>query len=699
MSESKPLLVELGCEELPANQVQPLAEQLANQVCEHLKAEGLLPSSATPEIYATPRRLAFVVNDVAATQPEQVLERKGPAVSAAFDSEGNPTPAAQGFAKSVGKPIDEIERLSTEQGEWLFAKVIQAGQPLATILETALETTIKQMASAKSMRWHDGDERFVRPVRWLVALHGESVVPIQAFGLTASNQTQGHRIHSPGVISLDSAKHYGSTLVKAFVQPDIQARREKIASGVDALAKAEGFEVDHATKESLVDENANLTEWPVALLGSFDDRFLEVPEPALISAMQLHQKCFPLRRKEDQSLSGHFIAVANIESQDVSAMRSGFERVIRPRLADAQFFWDQDCQTPLRSRAPQLQDVLFQKDLGSIWDKVDRLKTIAPWLASELNVDASELTDAMTLSKCDLLTEMVGEFPELQGVMGRYYAAYANEPTNIAFAIEQHYWPKHAGDRLPTTPLAAALALADRADTLVGIFGVGLKPKGSKDPFALRRAAQGLVRILENYPQLSLKALLAKTVDVVGDALSWPESERPQHLEAVEAFCLDRARSYLAEQEISTPTINAVFAVESYSIADLVARARAVEGLLAHQSIDQLIAVNKRLANLLSKTDASAMKPVESKWFSEPEEEALFEVWSVQKTSVAEHIKTNDYANALSDLANLADPLDRFFDKVMVMADDDQVRINRLSLLHEMRQSFLSIADLAQLGR
>ena len=699
MSQPQALLVELGCEELPANQVESLAEQLASHVCEHLKAEGLLPSSVIPEIYATPRRLAFLVDEVAPTQPEQILERKGPAVSAAFDSSGAPTPAALGFAKSVGKSIEALERLTTDQGEWLFAKVVQPGKPLASVLTTAVELAIKHMASAKSMRWHDGDDRFVRPVRWLVALHGESVVPIEAFGLTGSNKTQGHRIHSPGTLSLDSAKHYPSALVEAYVEPSIKVRRRKITDDIDALADANGFEVDQATKESLVDENANLTEWPVVLLGSFDERFLEVPEPALISAMQLHQKCFPLRRKDTQALSQHFIAVANIESQDESAMRSGFERVIRPRLADAQFFWDQDCQTPLSSRAPGLKDVLFQKDLGSILDKVSRLQALAPWLADELNLDCAQLTEAMRLAKCDLLTEMVGEFPELQGVMGRYYAAYANEPSDIAFAIEQHYWPKHAGDRLPTTPLAAALALADRADTLVGIFGVGLKPKGSKDPFALRRAAQGLVRILEDYPQLSLKALLAKTTEVVGDALGWTGTARSTHLAAVEAFCLDRARSYLADRDISTATINAVFAVDSSSIADLVARAQAVEGLLSHQSIEQLIAVNKRLANLLSKADPSAMTSVDSKWFSEPEERALFDVWSVQQSSIAEHVTANDYANALSDLASLAEPLDRFFDKVMVMADDDNVRINRLSLLNEMRQSFLSIADLAQLGR
>lgn len=699
MTTPKPLLLELGCEELPANQVAVLAQRLASGLCAQLVAEQLVADPPTHRVFATPRRLAVLISDVLPAQTSQRVERKGPAIDAAFDASGQPTKAAEGFAKSVGLSIDALERLKTDQGEWLTATIEQPGQTLDVIVQAALDLTIKEMASAKSMRWHTGDERFLRPVRWLVVMHGERCVETQLFGLSAQTSTYGHRVHAPGPYELATASDYERVLTKAQVLPTIEARRARIEEQVEALATQHQLSVDAATKQALIEENANLVEWPVAILGSFDEAFLTVPEPALISAMQLHQKCFPMRRSDDQALSAQFIAIANIESQDVDAMRAGFERVIRPRLADAEFFWNQDCATPLAQRAEGLADMLFQKELGTVADKISRLQTSASWLAQELDIDVSALKHTISLIKCDLLTEMVGEFPELQGVMGAHYALASGESSDVATAIEQHYWPKNAGDHLPSSPLAVAIALLDRADTLVGVFGVGLKPKGSKDPFALRRAAQGLVRILEQTPAIGLASLLEQVTKPVSAALHWSDEHRRSVVEDVMSFCLDRTRSYANEQGMGASTLNAVFATPLSTISDLMARAKAVESLLSHRAIDQLVAANKRLANLLSKNDEALNDTVDPSLFSEPEENELHKAWSHIQTSVSEHLNTNDYTEALSELAQLAEPLDAFFEKVMVMAEDKAARINRLSLLHQMRQSFLSIADLAQLGR
>ncbi len=699
MSDRHCLLLELGCEELPAAQIQSLVQALGQGLFDQLLAHQLVDADQTIQLLATPRRLAVVIEDVLSEQPSQTLERKGPSVDAAFNDQGEPTPAALGFAKSVGQEVDALERLKTDQGEWLMATVHQKGAPLADVLNTALKTVTQQMASAKSMRWQSGAERFVRPVRWLVAMHGQKTVPVEAFGLSAENITWGHRIHGHGPWVLDSATTYEDTLRKAHVIASIDERKKQIAAQVVSLAKEHGFVCDPTSFDALVDENANLTEWPVPVFGAFDDQFLNVPEPALISAMQYHQKCFPLREESGEALAPHFVAIANIESEDESAMRAGFERVIRPRLADAEFFWNQDRQIPLFDRFKDLDAVLFQKDLGSVAEKTQRTVSIAKTLGKHLSLDLASVEQAARGAKCDLTTEMVGEFPELQGVMGYHYALDAGVAEDIAMAIEQHYWPTHAGADLPNTPIASVVALADRADTLIGIFGVGLKPKGSKDPFALRRAALGLIRILEQHPTIELNELLTKASEPLAEQLAWDKAKQAEVIDEVSGFCLDRARSYAGEQGIGAATLNAVMAIPVSSITDLMQRARAVEALLAHQDIEKLIAANKRLANLLGKADATPSEEVDPSRLVEGEEKALFEVWSLKREQVEQAVASGDYDMALKQLADLADPLDVFFEQVMVMSEDPAIRANRLGLLHQMRLAFLGIGDLALLGR
>ncbi len=504
MSERKDLLIELGCEELPARLIEDQLQQLANGLGQRLKDAGLIDNSS-PDTLATPRRLAVRFHDVLDRQADRELERKGPAAQVALDADGNPTKAAEGFARSVGKRFDELDWLENEQGRWLYCKVKELGAPLAELLGPMLEATVRDMAGARSMRWSDRSDRFLRPIRWLTILHGETVVPLELFGLTADRLTQGHRIHGPGKHAIASAADYEQVLENAFVLVDLDRRRDRIAEQVAKLAESAELRVDD--NPDLLSENVGLTEWPVAVMGSFDAEFLEVPEEALISSMQQHQKCFPVRQS-DGRLAARFIAIANIESRDVPAMVSGFERVIRPRLADARFFWDQDRKSSLNDRRARLDDILFQEKLGSTGDKSRRLSELSTHLADDLGADANRVGRAAELCKCDLVSEMVGEFPELQGIMGRYYALADGEPDAIAQAIEQHYMPRQAGAELPSTPEGQVLALADRLDSIVGLFAAGKKPKGSKDPFALRRAALGVIRILED----SATALTLKSV-------------------------------------------------------------------------------------------------------------------------------------------------------------------------------------------
>lgn len=693
MSTRHDLLIELGCEELPARQLAAQVELLANGLGQRLVQAGLIDSAEAVERMATPRRLAVCFRDVLARQADRRTERRGPPVKAAFSGDGEPTQAALGFARGLGLAVDQLDRQETEQGAWLVAHIDEPGQALVKLLSDMLEDTVRDMAGARSMRWADRNDRFLRPVRWLLVLHGDQVLPVSLFGLTADRLTHGHRVHSPGTHSVASSADYRDVLRAGRVLVDPAERRERIVEQAEALARAEGLTPDLV--DSLVDENAGLCEWPVAVLGSFDPAFLSVPAEALISSMQNHQKCFGLR-DQDGKLSNRFIAIANIDSEDVAAMTAGFERVIRPRLSDARFFWDQDRKQPLAERATQLDQTLFQEKLGSIGDKQRRLASLVRALAPALAAEADQVQRAAELCKCDLTTDMVGEFPELQGTMGRHYALASGEREAVACAIESHYQPRHAGDALPADPAGRCLAVADRIDTVLGIFAAGQKPRGSKDPFALRRAALGIIRILEDsQSELSLDTLLEQASAVLAERLTIG----PTVIAEVRDFLLERLRSHAAEQGIETPVFQAVSAARLGSVADFMARARAVQAFTRNPRAESLISANKRTSNLLKKAEGITIDDVDPDLLTEAQETDLYQALLDIEQQIKPLLARADYDNALETLAWLKDPVDQFFDGVMVMADDPALQANRLALLSRLRGLIADIADLAALGR
>jgi glycyl-tRNA synthetase beta chain len=691
------LLIELGCEELPATQIDGQLRQLSEGLGKHLKASGFIDEGQAPKTYGTPRRLAVLFPVVRGQQADQTVERKGPAESAAFDAEGQPTKAALGFAKSVNLKVEDLERLDNEHGRWLFARLHKPGLTLAECLPEMLESTTRAMAGARSMRWSDRSERFLRPVRWLVALHGTDILPFEAFGLSAGRSTRGHRIHAPGLHSLAKATDYVEVLRKAFVEPESESRRSRIEEGAGQLAERSGLKA--VIDPVLLDEVAGLTEWPQPILGRFDQQFLDVPAEALISSMQQHQKCFPMRNDKGD-LAPYFIAVANIESIDVPAMTAGFERVIRPRLADARFFYEQDRRVPLVDRSRRLKDVKFQEKLGSVADKTARLQTLGASLAEPFGADQATVRRAAELCKCDLLTEMVGEFPELQGVMGRYYALADGEPETVAVAVESHYLPRHAKDSLPADAAGQVLALADRFDTILGVFAAGQKPKGGKDPFALRRAALGVVRILEHSGvSTSIREMLQLSAAAFESSDMLQLSIDDELIAEVHEFIGERLKSHALEAGLETNTVNAVAADSDIGVAEFMSRVKAVQAFADNPKADSLIAANKRIANLLRQADQPVASAVDPQSLIEVAEKALAEAVNKTSETLGEVLAQKDYAAALDQLARLKDPVDDFFDNVMVMTDNAALRSNRLSLLSSVREQFLRVADVARLGR
>lgn len=693
MSERQDLLIELGCEELPSRLLEGQSRSLAEGLGKRLVEAGLIDDAFGGHRMATPRRLAVRFPSVLSRQADRELERKGPPETQAFDDQGQPTRAAEGFARSVGRSVEELERIENEQGRWLYARITEAGRSLAEILPGCLEATVRDMAGARSMRWSDRSERFLRPVRWLLVLHGQSVVPISAFGLKADRLTHGHRVHGPGHHAVSSAADYESVLRQAHVLVDPAEREQRIADQVEVLAKQDGLTTE--ASPGLIAENAGLTEWPVAVIGDFDPAFLAVPAEALTSSMQQHQKCFPLFQPSGQ-LAPRFVAIANIESRDPAAMVSGFERVIRPRLADARFFWDQDRKTSLVERAKRLDQVLFQEKLGSIGDKTRRLVSLADSLAPYFNADPELAQRAALLSKADLVTEMVGEFPELQGIMGMHYARHDGEPESVVEAIASHYQPRQAGDALPSDVTGRVVAVADRLDSLVGIFAAGQKPKGSKDPFALRRAALGLIRILDDS---ATDLTLAKAIELSSAALSDQINVTASVKDEVQAFIVDRLKSHAADHGIETNCFQAVAAGRMGSVGDFLSRARAIQAFADRPEGASLAAANKRASNILKQADGDIFGDFDSNLLTNSEEKALFQTLLKLESGLPNQLESGQYEAALAALAELKDPVDRFFDAVMVMADDEGLRRNRLALLARLRGLIADIADLARLGR
>jgi glycyl-tRNA synthetase beta chain len=687
------LLIELGCEELPPKSLPKLGQTLFDGFISQLNKAELKFDADASRVYYTPRRLALLISAVADSQPDQVLERKGPALAAAFDADGQPTQAALGFARSVGKSVDELETLKSDKGEWLFCRVEKAGQRLDDLLFPMLDKALAALPVAKPMRWASNDFSFIRPVHWLVTMHGSRVIDGSMFGLKTGNTTRGHRIHSPGPHVIPVAGDFENVLESAYVIADQKKRRAIVERQAIELGESVGGKA--LIDKNLLEEVTNIVEWPRSLCGSFDAEFLEVPAEALIASMQDHQKFFPIVDKDEGRLQARFITVANLESLDVDAVRKGFERVIRPRLADARFFWEQDNKSPLEDRLQQLDNVVFQKTLGSVGDKSQRIASISKIIAEETGVNASAAERAALLCKCDLVSQMVGEFPELQGVMGRYYAIHAGEPDEVAEAIGDHYLPAYSGDRLPTHAVGKVVALADRLDTLTGIFATGLKPSGNKDPFALRRAALGLIRILlDGDLDIELDRVLAISALALQDQLP----VTPQVLLELRQFILERLRHFLREQGYDTSLVNATLDAPLTTITDLVSRLDALREFMGFEVAASLAAANKRIGNILRKSESESVDEIEEDQLVIKEERLLFEAIRNISNDLDALYKRANYTAALTLLAGLSEGIEAFFDNVMVMDNDAVLRRNRLNLLAELKALFDRTANLALLG-
>ena len=690
---SADLLLELGCEELPPKSLPLLGNTLFKEFSAQLEKAGLSFDVASSRIFYTPRRLALLMSKVAESQPDQTLERKGPAVVAAFDADGQPTLAAIGFARSVNRSVDELETLKTDKGEWLYCRVEKAGQALGDLLFPMLEKALAELPVAKPMRWAGNDFSFIRPVHWLVALHGSNVIDGSLFGLQASSTTRGHRIHSPGPHKIGGAGNYEQILKAAYVIADQDKRKKAIRQQVTELGQSAGGKA--LIDPNLLDEVTNLVEWPRSLLGSFDPEFLNVPSEALIASMQDHQKFFPVINTDSGALLASFITVANLESNDFEAVRQGFERVIRPRLADARFFWDQDNKSSLESLFPLLDNVVFQNKLGSVGDKSKRIASISKKIAEETGVNPEATQRAAILCKCDLVSHMVGEFPGLQGIMGRYYAELSGEDTNVSLAIGDHYFPAFSGDGLPAHAVGKVVALADRLDTLTGIFATGMKPSGNKDPFALRRAALGLIRILlDGEVVIKLDKTLTISALVIQQQLPLP----PGMLLELRQFVLERLKHHLHEQGYDIRLINAVMDAPIGTLPDLASRLEALRDFMTLDVSTNLAAANKRIGNMLRKSGENIDGTINEIKLVIDEERLLFAELSNISDELDDLYSEANYTAALTLLAGLSVSIDAFFEKVMVMDDDTEIRLNRLNLLLKLKGMFDRVANLALIG-
>lgn len=683
------LLVEIGTEELPPKALKGLSEAFTSGLTELLKSNDFAFGDVRP--FASARRLAVQIKNVAAQQPDKVVEKRGPAVEMAFDADGQPTKAAQGWARGNGIDVKDAERLVTDKGEWLLYKAEQKGQSLAAVLPGLVAQALKQLPIPKPMRWGSSDAQFIRPVHTLTMLYGDALIAGEVLEIQSGTQLQGHRFHCPDGTSISHADDYEAVLEKAWVIADFAKRRTLVSSKIEALASELGGHV--IADDDLVDEVTALVEWPVALSASFNDSFLAVPKEPLIVTMKDDQRYFPLH-DSDGNLLSKFIFITNIESKDPQQIISGNEKVVRPRLADAQFFFETDKKVTLESRLSALDNVLFQKDLGSIKAKSDRIAHVAAAIAARLNGKSDVAERAGLLCKADLGSQMVLEFPETQGVMGMHYARNDGEAAGVAEAIYEHYLPRFAGDALPESFEGAAVALADKLDTLVGIFGIGMIPKGDRDPFALRRAAIGLLRIIvEKKLSLDLVELVSIAKDSFGNLLTSASVESD-----VVDFLLGRFRSWYQEQGISVDVIQAVLARRPTRPLDFDRRVNAVTEFRKLPAADALAAANKRVGNILAKVDGSIPSTVDKALLTEAAELELFDALSSASAQAQASLGNNDYTAALTALAALQQPVDTFFDNVMVNADDASVRANRQALLAQLREQFLQIADISLLN-
>jgi glycyl-tRNA synthetase beta chain len=682
------LLFELGTEELPPRALQSLSAALTEGVVSGLDAAGIPHGKVRG--FATPRRLAVLIQKLAEHQPDKQVDRRGPPVSLSFDSQGAPTQAAMAFAKNCGVAAAELTQIKTDKGAWLVFRGTERGAATTTLLADIVNQAVAALPIPKRMRWGAHTAEFVRPVHSVVLLYGESIIPAVVLGLPSGRVTFGHRFLAPRPITLKSAKGYEGRLRRAKVVADFAARRELIRAGVTSAAAAAGSGGTALIEDALLDEVTALVEWPVPIAGQFEQRFLSLPREVVIATVQDHQRYFAVEGA-DSRLSGWFVTVSNIESRDPSKVREGNERVVRPRLSDAAFFWEQDRRLPLDAHAARLSGVIFQAKLGSYADKTLRVKTLAQLIGSRIGAGAY-VTRAAELAKADLMTAMVGEFPELQGTMGRYYAEAQGEPEELARALEEHYRPRYAGDSLPTTKTGQAVALADKIDTLVGIFAIELRPTGAKDPFGLRRAALGVLRIvLEGRLELDLFELLET-------AAAAQPVRRPGVIDEVYDFIAERLRGLLLEEPGTTAEmLDAVFANRPRSPLDAVTRLTALKEFLLLPEAGVLAAINKRIANILKKTSLGPEVAVNAAALTEDAERQLHQVLGSLRVPVADATAQRRYAQGLKALVALRAPVDDFFERIMVMDENMERRTNRLALLRDVQLLLGGVADLSRL--
>lgn len=683
------LLVEIGTEELPPKSLRTLAEAFASNLETEL-SNAALPF-ASVSWHAAPRRLALTVSALGECQPDKVIEKRGPAVNAAFDADGNPTKAALGWARGCGIEISQAERLVTDKGEWLLHNAKVEGQTVQQLLPTMVEAALKKLPIPKPMRWGSKRTQFIRPVHTVTLLYGQELIPGKVLDVDSARTVRGHRFMGEPTLTLNHADDYLNELEKTGkVLADYQRRKAIIEAAVTAEAAALGGRAD--LEDSLLEEVTSLVEWPEVLVASFENDFLNVPAEALVYTMKGDQKYFPVYGN-DGKLLNKFIFVANIISKDPQQIIAGNEKVVRPRLADAEFFFNSDRKQTLEQRLDSLSSVLFQKQLGTLRDKVERISALAGFIAAELGANVAEAQRAGLLCKCDLMTQMVMEFTDIQGTMGMHYARLDGEPEAVAQALHDQYLPRFAGDELPSAAVSCAVALADKLDTLVGIFGIGQAPKGDKDPFALRRAALGVLRIIkENALKLDLAELVRETKSLLGSKISNTQVE-----DDVLDFILGRFKAWYQDQGFTADVINAVLIRRPTSPLDFDQRVTAVSAFRKLDAAEALAAANKRVGNILSKVDGELPSQVDTSLLAEPAEIALFSELSRLEEELAPLFAAGDYSAALTTLAGLREAIDAFFDSVMVMADDNALKQNRLALLSQLRALFLQVADISVL--
>lgn len=687
MTTGKHFLFELGSEELPPKTLARLSNALLNNITQGLQNAGL--SFSRSKAYATPRRLAVFIEDLAITQADITVEKRGPAIQAAFNADGAPSKAAEGFAASCGTTVDKLQRLKTDKGEWLSFTQQEKGQPTVSLLPAIIQQSIADLPIAKRMRWGSFTTEFVRPVHWIVLLFGTEVIQAEILGLSANRTSRGHRFHASGELTIDAPEHYADILQRqGKVIADFEQRRALIENAAQQAAKAVNG-IAHIEPE-LLEEVAALSEWPVPITGSFDPRYLILPAEVLITTMQTNQKYFPVKTAQGELLP-FFITFSNIESSNPQSIKQGNERVITPRLSDAEFFWKQDRKQTLEQYTDRLSTIVFQQQLGTLADKTQRVTELAKHIATLLQADVNSASRAAQLSKADLMTNMVGEFGVLQGIMGRYYALADQEAEEVALALEEYYFPKQSGGDLPSGKTGQILALADKIDTLTGIFSAGLIPTGDKDPYALRRASIGILRIIIE------KQLKLNIVELIEFALGQftHQFDRAVIRQLLIDFVFERLKGYCLDQDYRADEFDAVISINPAEPLDFVLRLQAVKNFRLLPEAESLAGANKRIRNILKKSTTAPAGTIGL--LQEPQELQLQQKAEQTAELIRPLLEKRDYQGALNVLAQLKSSVDAFFDHVMVNTDDLGLRANRLALLAMLSEQFLQIADISKL--